>query len=103
MEFPTAHLWVSLGWSPVLYNRCPYKKGGEESSIGTHGNTARLTQKDLQASLGYALKIVSRQNMTEKQEKKKTVKTQLPREGHERTQREVSQLPAKEKGLKGAT
>lgn len=41
--------------------------------------------------------------MTEKQEKKKTVKKQIPREGHERTQEEVSHLPAKEKGLKGAT
>lgn len=79
------------------------RKRGEEFRMGTHGNTGRLTQKDLQASLGYVLKIVSRQNMTERQEKKKTVKTQIPREGHERTQGEVSHLPAKEKGLRGAT
>lgn len=79
------------------------RKGDEESSMGTHGNTGRLKQKDLQASLGYALKIALRQNMTEKQEKKKTVKKQIPREGHKRTQGEVSHLPAKEKGLKGAT
>lgn len=48
------------------------RKRGKESGMSAHRNTGRLMQKDLQASLGYTVKTISKQNMTEKQGKKGT-------------------------------